>query len=89
MFELLSAAPPDSILGITEAFNRDANPEKINLSVGVYQDATGKTPVLRCVKEAERRLLDDESTKTYLGIDGLPDYRNRVRDLVFGRDFPA
>lgn len=89
MFETVSAAPPDSILGITEAFNRDGNPQKINLSVGVYQDADGKTPVLKCVKEAESRLLENEATKTYLGIDGLPDYRQHVRQLVFGSQFPA
>ncbi len=84
MFEHISAAPPDSILGITDAFNRDTNPQKINLSVGVYQDATGRTPVLRCVKEAEARMLDSEKSKTYLGIDGLPSYREHVRKLVFG-----
>lgn len=84
MFEHISAAPPDSILGITDAFNRDPNPQKINLSVGVYQDATGQTPVLRCVKQAEARLLDGEKSKTYLGIDGLPSYREHVRKLVFG-----
>lgn len=83
MFETLTAAPPDSILGLTEAFNRDPNPRKINLSVGVYQDAEGRTPVLRCVKAAEQRLLDGEATKTYLGIDGLPDYRRHVKQLMF------
>ncbi|WP_164101210.1 amino acid aminotransferase [Candidatus Laterigemmans baculatus] len=83
MFETLTAAPPDSILGLSEAFNRDPNPRKINLSVGVYQDAEGRTPVLRCVKAAEQRLLEGEATKTYLGIDGLPDYRRHVQKLVF------
>ena len=85
MFETLAAAPPDAILGITEAFNRDSRTDKINLSVGVYQDASGQTPVLECVKRAEQQLLSNEKTKTYLGIDGLPDYRHHVRDLVFGR----
>lgn len=89
MFETVAAAPPDSILGITEAFNRDNNPEKINLSVGVYQDAQGKTPVLKCVKQAEAKLVDQEATKTYLGIDGLPDYRRHVQQLVFGSQIPA
>ena len=60
MFESLEMAPPDAILGLTEAFKSDANPEKINLSVGVYQDPSGKTPILGTVKEAERRLLADE-----------------------------
>lgn len=84
MFESIQPAPPDAILGLTEAFNRDTNPNRINLSVGVYKDTTGKTPILRCVKEAEKKLVDDEATKGYLGIDGLPDYRAHVRRLVFG-----
>lgn len=89
MFETLTAAPPDAILGITEAFQRDANPDKINLSVGVYQDASGLTPVLECVKRAEQRLLSDEKSKSYLGIDGLPSYREQVRELVFGSAIDA
>jgi len=84
MFETLRAAPPDAILGLSEAFQADPNPEKINLAVGVYKDAAGRTPVLECVKRAERYLLDHETTKTYLGIDGLADYRDLARQLVFG-----
>jgi aspartate aminotransferase len=84
MFETLSTAPPDPILGLGEAFKRDPNPRKINLSVGVYKDASGNTPVLRSVKEAERRLLEVEKTKNYLSIEGLPDYGQRVRELLFG-----
>ena len=72
MFETFEMAPPDSILGLTDAFKKDTNPNKINLSVGVYKDASGATPILRCVKEAERRMLEQEQSKGYLGIDGLP-----------------
>lgn len=84
MFETFEMAPPDAILGLTEAFNNDSNPDKINLSVGVYKDANGKTPVLESVKEAERRLLDDEQTKSYLAIHGMPAFGERVRELLFG-----
>ncbi len=84
MFERLEPAPPDAILGISEAFKSDPNPAKINLSVGVYKDANAETPVLACVKEAERRILESESTKSYLGIDGLPEYGRLVRELLFG-----
>jgi len=84
MFESISQAPPDAILGLTESFNADPSPSKISLAVGVYKDAMGQTPVLQCVKEAERRLIVSEKTKTYLGIEGLPDYRNHVRELLFG-----
>lgn len=84
MFENLTMAPPDAILGLTDAFKRDPNPNKINLSVGVYQDSTGKTPILESVKKAEEKLLATESNKSYLGIDGLPEYGQAVQRLLFG-----
>jgi len=83
-FAPIQTAPPDAILGLTEAFVADQSPAKMNLSVGVYKDAGGQTPILRCVKEAERRLIDSEATKSYLPIDGIADYREHVRRLVFG-----
>ena len=89
MFETFQMAPPDSILGLTEAFKKDANPDKINLSVGVYKDPSGTTPILRCVKEAERQLLEQEQTKGYLGIDGLPDFCRLARELLFTADHEA
>mgnify|MGYP001232623264 CR=1 FL=1 len=86
MFEQLEAAPPDAILGLNEAFARDTTEGKINLTTGVYKDAGGTTPVLACVKEAERRLVETESSKGYLGIDGMPDFGDAARQLLFGAD---
>ncbi len=86
MFESVEMAPPDPILGLTEAFNEDTNPQKINLSVGVYKDSGGKTPVLASVKEAEKRLLAAEVTKSYKPIEGDPVYGAAVRKLLFGAD---
>ena len=85
MFDTLPLAPPDSILGLTEAFRSDPNPRKINLSVGVFKDEQGNTPILACVKEAERRLLETEQNKGYLPIEGQPEYDARVQELLFGR----
>ncbi len=84
MFETLDVAPPDSILGLSDAFRQDPNPQKINLSVGVYKDAQGTTPILASVKEAERRMLACETHKSYLAIEGLPDYGRYVSELLFG-----
>ncbi|MDX1948850.1 MAG: amino acid aminotransferase [Pirellulaceae bacterium] len=84
MFDTLPLAPPDSILGLTEAFKKDPNPRKINLSVGVFKDAAGNTPILACVKEAERRLLNSEKSKGYLSIEGHPEYSAGVQELLFG-----
>jgi aspartate aminotransferase len=84
MFDCLPQAPPDAILGLSDAFKHDPNPRKINLSVGVYKDEQGNTPILACVKEAERRLLATEKSKGYLSIEGHPEYASRVQELLFG-----
>jgi aspartate/tyrosine/aromatic aminotransferase len=84
MFENVQIAPPDPILGLTEMFKADPNPDKINLSVGVYQDASGKTPVLNTVKKAEKRILEQENSKGYLPMTGEPAYCAQVQALLFG-----
>ena len=86
MFSSMEMAAPDAILGLNAAFNNDENPHKINLGVGVYKDETGITPILECVKQAERMLMESENSKSYLGIDGLPEYAKLVRQTLFGRD---
>src|SRR5262245_28895205 len=85
-FASIAQAPPDPIIGSTEAFNHDSNPAKINLGVGVYQDASGKVPVLKVVREAESRWYQEEATKNYLLLDGLPAYNREVQKLLFGAD---
>ena len=89
LFSAVPLAPRDPILGLTEAFQADTNPEKVNLGVGVYQDGTGKLPLLECVRQAEQRLAEDPKPRGYLPIDGLPGYTKAVRELVFGADSAA
>lgn len=84
MFHSLVAAPPDPILGLTEAFKKDPNPNKINLGVGVYKDAQGRTPVLASVKRAEEKLLRAEQTKNYLPIEGHAEFDAATLALLFG-----
>ena len=79
-------APRDPILGVTEAFNADPNPRKVNLGVGVYCDETGKVPLLECVKQAEREMTEKASPRSYLPIDGIPAYDREVRAMLFGPD---
>lgn len=88
LFSDVQQAPPDAILGLTEQFKADANPKKVNLGVGVYQNEQGVLPLLRCVEEAERRLVEHPKAKGYLSIDGLPTYDTDVRELVFGAGSP-
>ena len=91
MFEKLEMAPADPILGLTEAYNNDPNPAKINLGVGVYKDETGVTPIMTSVHKAEKIMLDTEKSKGYLPIPGAPAYGKVVRELLFGADdaYPA
>jgi aspartate aminotransferase len=84
MFESLDPMPPDAILGLMQAFREDARPEKIDLGVGVYKDEHGETPILRAVKQAEARILEQEATKSYIGPAGAEGYNTRVRALLFG-----
>jgi aromatic-amino-acid transaminase len=79
-------APRDPILGVTEAFNADPNPRKVNLGVGVYCDESGKVPLLECVKRAEREIADAAAPRSYLPIDGIPAYDREVRAMLFGAD---
>ncbi|HEI8865545.1 amino acid aminotransferase [Serratia sp. AKBS12] len=85
MFEKITAAPADPILGLTDIFRADARPNKINLGIGVYKDETGKTPVLTSVKKAEQYLLENETTKNYLGIEGIPAFATCTQELLFGK----
>jgi aromatic-amino-acid transaminase len=82
-------APRDPILGITEAFNSDKNPNKVNLGVGIYYDDQGKVPLLECVRRAERQLADNLPPRAYLPIDGIQAYDKAVQSLVFGADCEA
>jgi len=84
MFDAIETAPPDAILGLTEAFKKDPRPGKINLGVGIYKNAEDKTPVFDSVKQAEQRILAAETTKNYMPISGSPEYASVVQQLVFG-----
>ncbi len=86
LFSSIEMAPRDPILGITEAYNADTNPAKVNLGVGVYTDDTGKVPLLECVKRAEAQLTTAAAPRSYLPIDGLASYDKQVQALVFGAD---
>ena len=86
MFEKIAAAPADPILGLADLFRADNRSNKINLGIGVYKDETGQTPVLSSVKKAEKFLLENETTKNYLSIDGLADFARCTQALLFGKN---
>ncbi len=86
LFQAVELAPRDPILGLNEQFATDPNPAKVNLGVGVYYDDDGKLPLLRCVAEAERQLMEAPAPRGYLPIDGIAAYDQAVQGLVFGAD---
>ena len=89
VLEKIEMAPKDPILGVTEAYNADPNPRKVNLGVGVYTDDDGKVPVLQCVRRAEQKLAETPLPRNYLPIDGLAAYDRAVQETLFGADSAA
>jgi aromatic-amino-acid transaminase len=82
----IEMAPRDPILGVSEAFHADPNPNKVNLGVGVYYDDNGKVPLLECVRQAEHAVTERSAPHVYLPIDGIAAYDRAVQKLVFGAD---
>tara|TARA_B100001029_G_C15063073_1_gene460393 strand:- start:4732 stop:5925 length:1194 start_codon:yes stop_codon:yes gene_type:complete len=84
IFNNINEAEKDPILGLTEEFKKDLNPQKINLSVGVYQDDSGNTPTLPSVVEAEKEILNQNISKTYKPIDGDREFLEESIKLIAG-----
>lgn len=80
----LGPQAPDKILALMGEFREDTRQGKIDLGVGVYKDAFGRTPIMRAVREAERRLLETETTKTYGALAGEPAFRQAMAQLILG-----
>lgn len=84
IFAAVEMAPRDPILGLTEAFNSDSRPNKVNLGVGVYYDDNGKIPLLAAVRIAEKARLEASPARGYQPIEGMGAYNQSVQTLVFG-----
>ena len=84
MLQTIEAQPQDAILSLIAAFREDPREDKIDLGVGVYRDAQGRTPIMRAVKAAERRIWEAQDTKVYTGLAGDPAFGEALRALVLG-----
>jgi aspartate aminotransferase len=89
MFEDLNLITADSILGLMAAYRADPDPRKVDLGIGVYRDDHGETPVPAAVRQAERALLERETTKSYVGPAGNPGYNQAMERLVLGAGHAA
>jgi aspartate/tyrosine/aromatic aminotransferase len=84
MFETLKQLPQDPILQLMQTFRDDTRPDKVDLGIGVYKDDAGKTPIMASVHEAERRLLEGETTKSYVGPAGSAGFNESMARLILG-----
>ena len=84
MFETLKEQPADKILALMQMFKEDPRADKIDLGVGVYKDASGHTPIMAAIKDAEKLLWEQETTKTYVALAGDPAFSDAMVSLVLG-----
>ena len=89
MFDAIEARPADPILGLSAAFKKDTNPNKIDLGVGVYKDESGNCPVMTAVKKAEKIKCEEEDSKAYIAQAGPESFIKHTLDLVLGNAHPV
>ena len=80
----LDPVKSDSLLALIELARADPREHKIDVGVGVYRDSAGNTPILRVVKEAERRLHESQETKAYVGGRGDIRFAELLRPILLG-----
>ena len=88
MFESLKAPPADKIIELIGIYAGDPRTDKLDLGIGVYKDEAGRTPIMRAVKAAEKRLWEEQDTKSYLGVTGDRSFVEGMRDLIFADAVP-
>ncbi|MEM8754865.1 MAG: amino acid aminotransferase, partial [Pseudomonadota bacterium] len=89
MLSVLTPSPADPILQLAADFRADPREEKLDLGVGVYKDSAGLTVIPKAVKEAERRLLETQDTKSYVGLLGDVGFTKALGEIVLGDAVPA
>jgi aspartate aminotransferase len=84
LFQQLERLASDSILGLMAKYRADSYDRKVDLGVGVYRDPSGNTPILDCVRRAEKDVLAAQTTKSYVGAAGREEFNSAVEELVLG-----
>ena len=87
MFNSLQQQPADKILALMQVYKEDPRENKIDLGVGVYKDASGQTPIMQSIKQAEHMLWETQDTKSYVGLTGTPEFSETMIGLVLGDKF--
>ena len=86
MLDRLEQQPPDALLALIKLHDADPRHDKIDLGVGVYRTGQGETPVFGAIKAAERKLVDEQTSKSYLGPEGDMGFVHALMPYVFGAD---
>lgn len=89
MFDTLTLLPADPILGLSQAYAADQNPNKVDLGVGVYKNDVGQTPIMAAVSQAQLRRIQTETTKSYTPPAGIPGANQAALSLVYGEQHSA
>jgi len=84
MLEKLERLPDDPILGLAAACRADPNPDKVDLTLGIYMDEQGVCPVFRSVRAAQTALVAGEVSKAYLPPAGVAGFNEGMQALVLG-----
>ena len=84
MFERLDDSPEDALHAVMARYQADHRTDKIDLGVGVYREANGKSPIMRCVAEAQQSLMELESSKAYIGLRGDERFIAGISELLLG-----
>ena len=89
MLETLTPTPPDALLALIKLHEADPRADKIDLGVGVYRTGQGDTPVFGAIKAAEKKLLETQTSKSYLGPEGDMGFVHGLMPWVFGAANPT
>jgi aspartate/tyrosine/aromatic aminotransferase len=85
LFQNLKVAEVDQISILGEEFNKDNNPNKVNLSRGVYKTEDGNPFKLPCVKKAEELYMHQHNHE-YSPIEGDIGFIRKAEELAFGME---
>ncbi len=89
MLSNLPQQPADALLALIKLHNTDPRADKIDLGVGVYRTGQGDTPVFGAIKAAEKRLVETQDSKAYLGPEGDMGFVTALMPYVFGAANPT
>ena len=87
VWKQIKKVPEDPIIGMNLDYIKDAFPQKVNLSIGVYRDDQGKPYILNCVKKAIDKYIKDNIDHDYLPMGGYSEFCENAIKFAYKSDF--